>query len=239
MRPGSGLDQRMLLDLADVGRQLGPVGREVALIEAFCSDLRDAADLDVGTTQARLLDLCEARIGPELIATMRCTACGAGLDVRIDTDAVRQPASPGAEAILSVEMDGVVARFRLPRPADLLAVERIADAESARDALLERCLVGLDGAERPDAPLLAAIAAAMGEAMPQADVELVGRCERCDEPWSAGLDAGLFLWSDVEARANRLADDVHALATAYHWSEGEILALSPARRRRYLERIAG
>jgi hypothetical protein len=35
-----------------------------------------------------------------------------------------------------------------------------------------------------------------------------------------------------------LFDDIHLLAQAYGWSEGEILALSPARRSAYLARVA-
>jgi hypothetical protein len=39
----------------------------------------------------------------------------------------------------------------------------------------------------------------------------------------------------METYARRLLYDVHALASAYGWSEDEVLAVSPARRRCYLE----
>ncbi len=38
----------------------------------------------------------------------------------------------------------------------------------------------------------------------------------------------------MEARAKRLLSEVHALASAYGWSEREILGLSVARREFYL-----
>ena len=38
----------------------------------------------------------------------------------------------------------------------------------------------------------------------------------------------------VEMAARRLLPEVHALASSYGWSEKEILALSPARRRSYI-----
>ena len=41
----------------------------------------------------------------------------------------------------------------------------------------------------------------------------------------------------MEGRAKRLLMDVHLLARAYGWSEAEVLALSPARRRFYLEMV--
>ena len=48
-----------------------------------------------------------------------------------------------------------------------------------------------------------------------------------------------FLWDEVDVRARRLLDEVHALAGAYGWSEQRILALSEARRRAYLDRVLG
>ena len=48
-------------------------------------------------------------------------------------------------------------------------------------------------------------------------------------PMVARTDAGYRQYSDRE---------VHTLALRYHWSEGEILALTRPRRRRYLELLA-
>ena len=46
------------------------------------------------------------------------------------------------------------------------------------------------------------------------------------------------LWAELEAVARRLAMEVHTLASAYGWSESEILSLSDARRRLYLEMVS-
>ena len=48
------------------------------------------------------------------------------------------------------------------------------------------------------------------------------------------LDAGQLLWEEIEARALVLLREVHHLASAYGWSEAQILALTPARRASYL-----
>ena len=61
--------------------------------------------------------------------------------------------------------------------------------------------------------------------------------------WLAGtrslvqLDAGQLLWDEIEARAQVLLHEVHTLASAYGWSEAQILALTPARRASYLAMV--
>ena len=43
--------------------------------------------------------------------------------------------------------------------------------------------------------------------------------------------------TELEAQAKRLLRSVHVLASAYGWSESEILALSEARRDAYVELV--
>jgi hypothetical protein len=52
------------------------------------------------------------------------------------------------------------------------------------------------------------------------------------------FDTATFFLAEVAATADRLLDEVHAIAWHYHWSESEILDLPRARRRRYLDLIA-
>ena len=56
----------------------------------------------------------------------------------------------------------------------------------------------------------------------------------CGAQTSAPFDAATVLYADVTAHVDRLLADVHRLASAYGWSEREILMLPPARRERYL-----
>jgi hypothetical protein len=86
--------------------------------------------------------------------------------------------------------------------------------------------------------MLEAITAAMAEADPQAEVELSLRCLMCGNQWLAPFDVVSFLWREIDAWATHILREVHQLASAYGWSERDILALSPLRRRHYLELIA-
>ena len=51
------------------------------------------------------------------------------------------------------------------------------------------------------------------------------------------LDIRAVLWAEVEAWANELLHDVHALASAYGWSESDVVRLSPWRREWYRQAV--
>ena len=81
------------------------------------------------------------------------------------------------------------------------------------------------------------ISRALDDADPCLDLALDLVCPGCDHAWSAAFDVGGFLWEEIDVRARRLLDEVHALARSYSWSERQILELSETRRRAYLERV--
>jgi hypothetical protein len=78
---------------------------------------------------------------------------------------------------------------------------------------------------------------ALAEADPLAETLLKLRCAVCSHEWQEPLDIADYLWSEIEARARRLLIEVHSLASAYGWSEADILALSEPRRRLYLDMV--
>ncbi len=57
--------------------------------------------------------------------------------------------------------------------------------------------------------------------------------------WDAGCHKATQLWREIHAWAKRQLDEVHTLASAYGWSEADILAMSASRRRRYVSLVAG
>ncbi|MGV9847836.1 T4 family baseplate hub assembly chaperone [Streptomyces sp. NPDC003442] len=122
-------------------------------------------------------------------------------------------------------------------------------ATRARRALLARCIVSVHRSGRPVAadrlpaaelpePVQRRLAEAAERADPAADVTLNVACPECGEATRAELDIASYLWAELDHWARDLLLDVHLLATAYGWSEPQILALSPLRRRYYLELCA-
>jgi hypothetical protein len=53
------------------------------------------------------------------------------------------------------------------------------------------------------------------------------------------FDIGGYLWEELDAWAHRVARDVHVLASAYSWSEDDILGMTAERRGTYLDLIRG
>ncbi|MGW0209347.1 hypothetical protein ACWDZ8_27315, partial [Streptomyces sp. NPDC003233] len=82
------------------------------------------------------------------------------------------------------------------------------------------------------------VAQAAAAADPAADIRLNLACPACGHAASAELDIASYLWAELDAWARGTLQDVHLLAGHYGWSESEILALSPLRRRYYLELCA-
>jgi hypothetical protein len=78
----------------------------------------------------------------------------------------------------------------------------------------------------------------MEEADPLADIQIRLSCPCCEHRWRASFDIVSFIWTEIEVWVRRVVSDVHTLATAYGWSEREILSLSPLRRQMYLEMAA-
>ena len=235
-----------LIDLWDAGCDRDPVDRARILLEAAFDGDGDPADLSIGMRDRLLLEWRSRVFGARVDAVESCPACGALLEFALDVDEVRvDPPRDAAErdGPLDIDVAGYRLALRLPTSRDLAAIRGCGDAGAARALLLERCLVtahtsgrarAVDARELPP-PVLRAIADALAEADPQADIELSLACAVCGHGWHAPFDVVGFLWADIERFAWRTLRDVHQLASAYAWSEAAILALSARRRRVYLD----
>ncbi|MGG2458234.1 hypothetical protein ACO0M4_00110 [Streptomyces sp. RGM 3693] len=205
----------------------------------------------LGERAADLFALRRALFGDRLEVTLACTvpACGAAMEFELDAGefAATRPRPP--EGGLRVTEGEWTLRFRLPAAADLAAVAaaRPTDGTDARRLLAARCALaaqragreatGEEVAQLPD-PVLKRFAEAAEAADPGAELTLEIACPECGAATPAELDIAAYLWTELDAWARDLLLDVHLLASAYGWSEPEILALSPLRRRYYLELCA-
>ncbi|MHC3474029.1 T4 family baseplate hub assembly chaperone [Streptomyces sp. 7R007] len=232
-----------LLATWEAGLVEAPAGRALLLHRTARpdTDARDLPHLPVGEREADLFALRRALFGERMQVRLACGACGE--DMEFDLDAGRFADSFGerSERVVRVQQDGWDVGFRLPGIADLQAAARTPDP---RAALLERCVVSAvrDGSAAPARELPASVQRRIAEAVeaadPAADVTLNVGCPECGAATRAELDIATYLWTELDAWARDVLLDVHLLATAYGWSEPEILALSPTRRRYYLELCA-
>lgn len=211
----------------------------------------DLAGLSAGERDAGLLALRDRSLGPDLRGRTECPVCNSRLEFTLP---IRDIYEEGAawerpqEGIF--EHEGWWLRFRLPSAGDLAAATAAArrDVAALRAGLLRRAVLEArqDGEPVPAPELLdrlpEKVIEALGERMmaddPQAEVELRLSCARCGHGWSSYLDITSFLWAEAAAMSERLLGEVHTLARAYGWNQSEILAMSPARRQAYLERLS-
>ncbi|HEU4778496.1 MAG TPA: hypothetical protein VFS58_01305 [Steroidobacteraceae bacterium] len=203
----------------------------------------ELAATGIGRRDAVLLDLRELLFGRNLECVAHCAHCGEHIELVFPTDGIRADQSGGET--FEAEAGGYRAAFRLPNCGDVLALAGEQDAAAAERTLLHRCLIaltspeGLDSPIEPPAELVVAIDTRMGELDSQAQVVLDITCAMCTRAARATFDIATHLWSEVETWARTQLSDIHAIASTYGWSEPQILALSPARRRAYLELIEG
>jgi hypothetical protein len=225
-----------LLDLWEQGTALGPVERALALAGAAGAEVAVLRGRPYGRTNAGVLALREAMIGPDLAATASCPVCGTRVEFAVGTAGLRAQAATldgGA-----VDAGEYVVDWRPPTPDDLLEA---AGAAEPGWALRRRCLVVASAAGDPVDPatapadLLDRAEAAMAEADPLAEVLVGLTCPECGVTFESDLDLGSFVWAEVEARARRVLQEVDTLARAYGWTEGDVLGLSESRRSAYLQ----
>lgn len=225
-----------LLALWEAGRSLEPLDRGILAARAASQVFENVADWPLGKRNRALAQLHSAAFGGAMSGWTRCPECGEQLEFEFDGHSIAN-AEPESEESRLVSVGEW--RFRLPTSRDLaLASEAESDSAATR-RLLSACCAGPEpGAADWSEEDLRAIEERLAQADPLAEIRLHFDCPACSASFDESLDIGHFVWAKVESQAKRILRDVHLLASAYGWSESQILALSPARRSVYLNMVA-
>ena len=246
MQPPSAQD---ILRVWEAGVAYSPLGRVLCLLSAVHPQASrdELAALDVARRDRLLLDLRESLFGGLLQMRSRCPRCATALEFSMHGDALRLQTdaedAAAAGGLHTFSHGDVVLCFRLPTSADLADAAAL-DAAAARARVLQRCVSNATQAGVPvttaalSEDVLGPLLRRMGERAAVADTVIDCCCPACACAYQSTLDIGSFLWAEWAAHAQRLLDEVHALASAYGWSERDILALPPVRRFAYLDRVA-
>jgi hypothetical protein len=200
----------------------------------------NVAMLSIGARDAWLWQVRARLFGPRVACCMECPACASPLQFELDArQAARRRAGSGF-ASDEIDSAGFHVRFRALTSGDLLDTEGLSDVAAIRGGLVERAILnsrrGNESIAISDLPT--EVIEAVGRRLTEADgAELLLdlKCAVCGHAWQEPFDILSFFWSEVSRSAKRLLHEVHVLAWAYGWSEADILSMSPARRRLYLE----
>jgi hypothetical protein len=226
------------LELWEQGSRLHPLDQGLLILGAGIPEASydSLADWPLGRRNQALAELRNTCFGPRLPAWIACGRCGEKLEFEMDGRMLaRASAENEGRESEPIVVDGL--SFRLPTSRDLARAAREADPRRAAIRLVEMCRLG-DGESPPwSDELLDEVGQKMALADPMAEILMDLRCPVCGDEFSETLDIVSFLWTEIEARAKRLLMDIHALASAYGWTEKDVLSLSEHRRALYLEMV--
>lgn len=250
VREATGADELVVLE---PGRL--PAVTLVTLASRLAADAQGQApvweELPAADAAAIALTLRQAWLGDRIRTDARCpnAGCLERMDIAFEISAylahhrpepcpgVTPASSPGwynlpnaAAGPSAGAAAGAPVSFRLPTIGDLLASLASPDPEQY---LRERCV-------RP-ANVSAAVADRVSEAMgalaPSVGGIVTMRCPACGGSADLSFDPVTYSLTELRAAAAGLYEEVHLLASAFHWPEDAILALPRSRRVRYAELI--
>ncbi len=218
---------------------------DVALALALAGSVASPADGGTPAWEAlphtdldALLLLIRATLFGDLVrATVRCRAAGCEAQVSVTFSTAeylahhRPRPAPGVEPHEPpgwFRLPAGEVRFRLPTAGDLVAVRGQPRPERA---LLARCVVP----DRLPAPLRRRVERAMERLAPSLVGDLAGECPECGAAIAMRFDPLQFCLRELSDQAAAVFEDVHLLASVYHWPEPHILSLPRRRRVQYAE----
>ena len=253
LRPLTGTDEAILLDK---GTNLSPAQRTTMQITSCLIRLGSidpvtpsiARSLTVGDREALLLHLRRLTFGDKMQCILNCPSptCREKMEIDLKVSDLLIPPYADTKAVheTTVTQNNATYRvtFHLPTGGDQEEAGTVAmtSPEAAVDLLIRRCVekvtTELGEIAELQLPLVAdQLSREMFELDPQAELKLDVTCPYCGHSCCAFLDASTFLSQELVAASKHLFKEVHLLAFYYHWSENEILSLTPTRRHRYLD----
>jgi hypothetical protein len=251
-----------LLHLWEGGLRRHPLDRALLALGAVFPETpyERLADWPLGRRNKALVELRCSCFGQNLQGWIACAVCGEKLEFELDGRTIADAGRSEDERSRSDRQDEPVVvnhiSFRLPTSRDLAQVAAETDPRLAAIRIVESCRLASErssetqtGHRDTSAPVndsrreswsdeeLEEIGERMALADPLAETRLTLHCPKCENDWEETLDIVSFLWTEIEARARRLLLDIHTLASAYGWTEAEVLSLSENRRARYVEMV--
>jgi len=219
------------------GRSLVEQGLQLLALALPGGDRASLESISIGERN-RLLLLLRARLFGSLISCIdRCPQCATHLEIEFSLGSLMDDRPPIARQISATWSSHRIS-VRLPTSRDLCAIQNVPEGASRQRALLQQCLLSNDSIPPPDAwpqELVEKVAVKLAAADPGCDTALPLSCGNCGKSWHRRFDIVSYLWAEIDRHAQRLVSEIARIATAYGWSENDILALSDWRRRLYLD----
>jgi hypothetical protein len=220
-----GIDETSALSLWEDGARLSPLDRAVRLAAMIGgTSVDDAADLPISARDRLLLSELQRLGGGSVAVIATCPACATVHEADVALTPLLQSRDAAAPR---VAIGGRRRAIRAPSSRDLAA----AMTGDALNGLASLCCTPPEDELSTDE--VAKVEDALERAFPLLNILIAMRCDDCATGFAQRLDPVPLLWSHIVRLAGQALADVDLLARTYGWTEAEVFALSPARRRHY------
>jgi len=235
-----------MLNIWERSRGKPLVEKTMDLLYLASPDSVDPATLAIGERDARLLQLRERMFGSELLNVAECPDCHERIEWTSHVGDLLSPnknSGTGTTPFYTLEADEYSIRFRLPNSYDMIRVTTDSFYRSNPKKVFLDCIVeakkDMEDCAPDDVPdeILNELDKRMAEVDPQAEIDMLLICPKCAHHWSMRFDILSYLWIEIDSWARHVLQEVITLASAFAWSESDILAMSPRRRQLYLQMI--
>jgi len=204
---------------------------------------KDFAGMDIGKRNSFLFHVREKLFGKGMNFLTYCPNCNTKLESVFSFKDIAFPEEKNQKEFFEFSSANYKIRYRLPNSYDLASASKCKDIVSARNEILNRCILELFEDEKaipisvlPE-EIISQLSCEMSDKNPYAEIRLNLVCQDCNHTWTSILDIASFILSEINFYAQNILRDVHALASAYHWSESDIFKMSPDRRNWYINLI--
>ena len=204
------------------------------------ADEKGVADLCVADRQYLMLRLAAQLDGEQMWLKVGCSHCDAMFDIEVNRCDL--PVKEGGHEFPFVKfrLKGWKIDARFPTGSDQLHLSGIYKDEEAMNFLLHSCISSVNGKKPGDDFFnmlsdsdINVIDNTLDEAAPAVCNRLLVTCPECGREQYARLDHYKLDYLNKYF----FYDEIHTLASHYHWSESEILNLPKSKRRLYIDLI--
>ncbi len=235
------IDGHLELALAEIDLARTPMPHAVSQVLARALALPGGHDAAAALEVARALSVADrqylvralaTRLGMDhLWLTGLCQRCDERFDVEIAQSALPVKPAGAGYPWATVDLAGTPVRVRVPNGQDQEALAHVHEPAEAQALLRARLTCGA-AMEAWAWPLVEATIEALA---PEAAEEVQTSCPHCGHANQLYVDP----YACLHIAGDALFDEIHQIASHYHWRERDILDLPRDRRQRYLALING
>jgi hypothetical protein len=226
--------EAQVLDLWERGIGLERWRRDDALMAAYAPP-----PSGLGARNKELLGIRNRHFNQAWPLKSSCPACAVDCEFEADSRMLAQQLDQLEAAADQIDWCGRKVAARAPDLDDLKVISVQPDIRSAALTLAARCLSPDFDLSEADETTLENIGLQLEKLDPSAAVSFALHCPACAHEWSAFVDVGDAIWTELQAAAERSLFEIDSLARAYGWTEDDVMRTSPMRRAAYLQLVEG